>query len=52
MALDRIRSPRHRHLKAILSANQDKNVAMPSETTDEQGYVRGAKYYGGGADAE
>lgn len=52
MALDRIRSPRHRHLKAILSANQDKNVAMPSKTTDEQGYVRGAKYYGGGADAE
>lgn len=52
MALDRIRLPRYKHLKAILSANQDKTVAMPSKMTDEQGYVRGAKYYGGGSDAE
>ena len=52
IALDRIQSPRYRHLKAILSANQDKNAAMPSESTDEQGYVRGAEYYGGTTDAE
>ena len=52
MALDRIHLPRYKHLKAILSANQDKTVAMPSKTTDEQGYVRGAEYYGGGSDAE
>ena len=52
MALGRIHSPRHRHLKAILSANQDKTVTMPSKTTNERGYVRGAEYYGGGPDVE
>ena len=52
MALDKIHSPRYRHLKAILSANQDKTAAMPLKTIDEQGYVRGAEYYGGGSDAE
>ena len=52
IALDRIYSPRYRHLKAILSTNTDKTAAMPSKTTDEQGYVRGAEYYGGGSAAE
>jgi hypothetical protein len=54
MALDKIRIPRYRHLKAILSAESDvayletrsKAAGRPGQA--EAGYVRGAEYYGGG----
>ncbi|MGX8680359.1 MAG: hypothetical protein ACSW8B_03120 [bacterium] len=44
-----IRSPRYRHLKAILSANQD-IIYKEQETTTEpedtsMGYLRGSDYY-------
>lgn len=53
LALTRIRAPRYHHLKAILSANQDK-VDQSGETSDQPlgGYVRGAQYYGGGGHGE
>jgi transposase len=51
MALDMIKIPRYRHLKAILSSEKDieyekgkKQAAAPDERT---GYIRGAEYYGG-----
>ena len=51
LALSRgIRSPRYRHLKAILSANQDivykeqkEALTMPEDTS--MGYLRGSDYY-------
>ncbi|MBS7528851.1 IS21 family transposase [Fusibacter paucivorans] len=55
MSLERVRSPRYRNLKAILSSNQDQSFeskkskeqfAERSETV--QGYVRGSLFYGGG----
>ena len=51
LALEKIKSPRYRHLKAILSTNQDriyaenKNAGKKAAVT--KGYVRGAAYYGG-----
>lgn len=53
LALTQFRSPRYRHLKAILDANQDK-LYQEAKTTkksvqeaDDVGYVRGSAYYGG-----
>ena len=51
LALSRgIRSPRYRHLKAILSANQDivykeqkEAMTIPQDTS--MGYLRGSDYY-------
>lgn len=50
VALEKIRTPRYRHLKQILETNQDKlrnagDTVIPSE--ERGGYVRGADYYGG-----
>lgn len=55
LALERIRSPRYKNLKAILSSNQDQVfVAKKAESVSKerhqtlQGYVRGSQYYSGG----
>ena len=55
IALEKIRTPRYKHLKAILSASQDLlHLAKKAESDAEelnksvQGYVRGSDYYGGG----
>ncbi len=52
LALTKFRSPRYRHLKAILDTAQDKiyqdaNAAESVKDADNMGYVRGAAYYGG-----
>jgi len=51
LALTKFRSPRYRHLKAILAANEDiiysENQKKTVEAKDTVGYVRGAAYYGG-----
>ena len=50
MALTKFRSPRYRHLKAILAANEDMIYLNSQKKTAEEkntiGYVRGADYYG------
>jgi hypothetical protein len=55
LALEKIRSPRYKNLKAILSSNQDQVfLSKKAETKSKelnqtvQGYVRGSQYYGGG----
>lgn len=55
LALEKVRSPRYKNLKAILSANQDQVfLSKKAETKYKelnqtvQGYVRGPQYYGGG----
>lgn len=55
LALDQMRSPRYRNLKAILSSNQDKiysSKKSEAETRERNktvtGYVRGPEYYTGG----
>lgn len=51
LALTKFRSPRYRHLKAILAANEDTIYLNGQKKTVEEkdtiGYVRGADYYGG-----
>lgn len=53
LALIKIKTPRYQHLKSILASNQDqiylenKNTSIKS-AKPAGGYVRGAKYYGGG----
>jgi hypothetical protein len=51
MALEKLRLPRYRALKSILSSNQDEIYQSKKIKEDSpskpQGYVRGAKYYGG-----
>jgi hypothetical protein len=53
LALTQFRSPRYRHLKTILDANQDKHYQEAKTTkkkaqeANDVGYVRGAAYYGG-----
>lgn len=54
-ALEKVRSPRYKNLKAILSSNQDQIfLSKKAETKSNelnqtvQGYVRGSQYYGGG----
>jgi len=54
-ALEQIRSPRYKNLKAILSSNQDqvflsKKAEIKSKSLNQtvQGYVRGSEYYSGG----
>lgn len=47
IALEKARSPRYRHVKAILDANADK-AAAPEPVEETGGYVRGAGYYGKG----
>jgi transposase len=56
IALEKIKSPRYKTLKAILSSNQDQVfLSKQAETKSKalngtaQGYVRGSQYYGGGA---
>ncbi|MDO5399236.1 MAG: hypothetical protein Q4G33_15065 [bacterium] len=39
-------------LKLSYQLIKTKTVTLPSESSEEQGYVRGAAYYGGGSDAE
>lgn len=50
LALSKFHSPRYRHLKAILSANEDMIYLNSQKKTVEEkntiGYVRGAAYYG------
>lgn len=50
LALAKYRTPRYRHLNAILSANQDK-VFVESRSANSKkegiGYLRGSDYYGG-----
>lgn len=55
LALDKVRSPRYKNLKAILSSNQDQIfLSKKAETKSKelnqtvQGYIRGSQYYGGG----
>lgn len=53
IALSQITSPRYRHLKAILSSDQDtrmKDAANEGHTDKSGGYLRGASYYGGRSD--
>lgn len=60
VALEKLRSPRYRNLKAILSSNQDKNYLEKKENfksskvrlNKQQGYVRGAEYYRRGGDQQ
>lgn len=52
IALERIHSPRYRHLKAILTAERDKKTVISEKRLTEQGYVRGSAYYGGDSDDE
>lgn len=53
LALKKYRVPRYHHLKALLSANQDKLYleSKVKDTSEEEngrlGYLRGAEYYGG-----
>jgi hypothetical protein len=53
LALKKYRMPRYHHLKALLSANQDKLYleSKVKDTSEEEnghlGYLRGAEYYGG-----
>lgn len=55
LALTKYRVPRYKHLKALLSANQDKiyqnQKSAGSKSKDEEnsmsGYLRGSDYYGG-----
>lgn len=55
LALEKLKSPRYKTLKAILSSNQDqvflsKQAETKSKALNQtvQGYVRGSQYYGGG----
>ena len=55
LALEKIRTPRYRSLKAILSSNQDQiYLAKTAESVRKErnesivGYVRGSEFYGGG----
>jgi transposase len=55
LALERMRSPRYKSLKAILSTNQDnaflsQKAEAKSKELDKstQGYIRGSEFYGGG----
>ena len=55
LALSKYRTPRYKHLKAILSANQDKAFSEVREKRQQNespslGYLRGADYYGGKKD--
>ena len=54
LGLTKFRSPRYRHLKSILAANDDKIYLEKQKKTDANhetvGYVRGASYYGGNHD--
>lgn len=47
IALDKVSSPRYRHVKPILESNQDKIEGKPAQPQERGGYVRGAGYYGG-----
>jgi hypothetical protein len=49
MALDKVSSPRWRHLSQILKSNQDKTSKghFANISGKEQGYVWGEDYYGG-----
>jgi hypothetical protein len=53
MALDKIRIPRYKHIKAILAAEKDieyrkaKDDAASASSDNTLGYIRGADYYGG-----
>lgn len=53
LALTRFHSPRYRHLTAILSAEDDisyqqqRELEQRKQEKEDQGYVRGAAYYGG-----
>jgi hypothetical protein len=52
MALDKIRIPRYKHIKAILAAEKDieyrkaKDAAVNTSLDNTLGYIRGADYYG------
>lgn len=55
IALERIRAPRYRNIMSILSSNQDQIVLekrvksqLKDSNNNDQGYVRGSKFYGGG----
>lgn len=48
IALTKVARPRYHHLNGILSNNQDLvNKNNNAKNNDEDGYIRGAKYYGG-----
>lgn len=54
-ALTKIRSPRYKHLKSILSSNQDQIYLENKNASNKPlkpsgGYIRGSGYYGGGLD--
>jgi hypothetical protein len=51
LALTKVRTPRYHHLKAILSANQDRifleQKSKSQKKSTVKGYIRGKEYYGG-----
>lgn len=53
LALSLYSTPRYRHLKSILSSNEDviyannRDASLKTQTASTAGYVRGAAYYGG-----
>lgn len=47
IALEKVASPRYRHVKTILDTNADKAKA-PEASPEQGGYVRGVDYYGRG----
>ena len=51
LALTKVRTPRYHHLKAILSANQDRifleQKSKSQKESTVKGYIRGKEYYGG-----
>ena len=54
MALEKVASPRWRHLKQILESNQDRTRdedCLAAFDENQGGLVWGSKYYGGGQDA-
>jgi hypothetical protein len=52
-ALSYTPNPTYRNITAILQSSQDKGRKAPDRRTDEtHSFIRGAKYYGGGSDAE
>jgi hypothetical protein len=57
-ALSYTPQPSYKNISAILQSGQDKaktpedQPALPSRVDDTHSFIRGAKYYGGGGDAE
>ena len=51
-ALRKVKSPRYRHIKSILSQKNERSLKDIPKQEDNKGLVRGASYYGGENSAE